>query len=60
MTYNILYNFEIFIGINVTQWRLLLNLNPQALEGISPNTIKCLDEQKVKVSITSSCYHELK
>jgi len=40
----------IYIGINITQWQLLLNLNPEALEGLSSITVKCLNEQQIKVS----------
>ncbi|XP_025197043.1 uncharacterized protein LOC112595869 [Melanaphis sacchari] len=39
----------ILAGINITQWQLLLNLNPKALEGLSSNTIKCLNEQQIKL-----------
>ncbi|XP_016659329.2 uncharacterized protein LOC100160532 [Acyrthosiphon pisum] len=39
----------ILSGINITQWQLLLNFNPEALEGLSSNTIKCLNEQQIKL-----------
>ncbi|KAF0770310.1 Uncharacterized protein FWK35_00000802 [Aphis craccivora] len=39
----------ILSGINITQWQLLLNLNPKALEGLSSNTVKCLNEQQIKL-----------
>lgn len=45
-----------YLGINITQWQLLLNLNPKALEGLSSNTVKCLNEQQVKVSMKIDQY----
>ncbi|XP_022161558.1 uncharacterized protein LOC111027479 [Myzus persicae] len=39
----------ILSGINITQWQLLLNFNPEALEGLSSNTVKCLNEQQIKL-----------
>lgn len=39
----------ILSGINITQWQLLLNLNPKALEGLSSNTVKCLNKQQIKL-----------
>lgn len=46
-------------GINITQWRMLLNLNPEALEGLSPDAIKCLDKQQIQVgkNIISILYY---
>lgn len=38
-----------FTGINTTQWQMLLDSKPELLEGLSPNTIKCLNEQQIKV-----------
>jgi hypothetical protein len=46
----LIVNFFI-IGINITQWQLLLDLNPEALEGLSPSTIKCLNKEQIKVNI---------
>ncbi|XP_060861457.1 uncharacterized protein LOC132938560 [Metopolophium dirhodum] len=39
----------ILSGINITQWQLLLNFNPEALEGLSSNTVNCLNEQQIKL-----------
>ncbi|VVC44291.1 Hypothetical protein CINCED_3A001515 [Cinara cedri] len=47
----------IICGINITQWQVLLQFNSKALEGLSPNTIKCLNNQQIMLMNDSHMKH---